>query len=571
MGEIKELDLSLINKIAAGEVIERPASVVKELIENSLDAGAKKIEVHIEEGGIKSITVQDNGSGMSREDLPISVKRHTTSKINTIDDLYNIKTLGFRGEALSSIAAVSFLTITSKRNDAPIGHQIHIENGQMENILPVMCKDGTRIEVRQLFNNVPVRKKYLRGTETEWRRIQKIIIAYSLANTNVSFSLFNNGKEELTTQNDNEMNTIASLFGHEIAKQLISVGYENKGINLTGYISKPTYARKTKSHQYLFVNGRNIQNYTITKAIYKAHDTLLFGDKHPIAILNISISPKEIDVNIHPTKAEIKFIDEQEIFRTVYNGIKKTLYENDILHGAYMQEKNYFEKNPFYEFGSIKFQKALKQTILEGETKDEVLFSSRKTDRKFKILGRVHGTYIIAETDEGILLVDQHAAHEKILYEKFKKELENKDIKKQDLLKPVIIEATKEQEDLILQSINLLSELGFNLEQFGPRTFRLTTLPSVFGRTQPKEMLYNLIDELEEGEAETLEKIKQERIIMRSCKSAIKAHDNLEMDEVITLLNELQSLEQPFTCPHGRPTMIHYSIYDLEKLFMRKV
>ena len=574
MGCIKQLDQDLINKIAAGEVIERPASVVKELVENSIDAGSEKITIDIIEGGISQIKVADNGSGIQEDDLLLAIKRHTTSKIATLHDLFNINTLGFRGEALASIASVAKVEITTKTENDDVGQHIEVESGEVLIKKSVACNKGTSITVKNLFYNVPARKHHLKTIQTEFRKIVEIITQYALIHPEIHFVLTHNTTEILNAPSVNtppspqeNLSNIAAVYGRETARDLLSVNYSFFDLSVKGFISIPGKTRNDRNFQSIFVNKRHVRNPLIQKAAYDGYGSLLFHGRHPVFILDVIINPKKVDVNVHPTKKEIRIEKESDVYSAVKNAVIQALKNNNLVPEMFTQFSN---KHDFSREINAKL-------VVDAAPRDEQVYLDEDLDIKrkkevgIKILGRIYHTYIIAEDDKGMLLIDQHAAHERVMFEKFMQQFKDKKIHVQNLLSPLMLELSALESNTAFENIPLLRECGIEIEDFGKNTFIIRSLPSVFARQQDKKIVADIISELSNNELKTLTTLKEERIAMAACRSAVKAHDMLEMPEMYKIMQELFSCSNPYSCPHGRPTMINYTIYDLEKKFKRRV
>jgi DNA mismatch repair protein MutL len=603
MSKIKLLDDDLINKIAAGEVIERPASVVKELIENSLDAGATIINVEIKDSGKRLIKISDNGEGMDENDTKNSVLRHATSKINSTDDLFSIQTLGFRGEALASIAAVSKLGITTKRKDKLEGFNLVLEGGKIISSGPIGTNQGTTIEVQDLFFNTPPRKKFLKGDAVELRHIIDVVLRYSLFNKRISFKLSHDGHVLLNSPAVEDFRSnIASIYGINLAKNLLEVKYEDEFVKINGYLAKPNEARNDKNQQSTFVNGRWVKSEEIRKAVYEGYHSLLFVGKHPIFILNLELNSEKIDVNVHPAKTEIKIEQKNEVKKAVIEAIKGTLernnlipvmdidYEEQLTFGTAKKElpkKESSEAKYLFEPSKqtiIKQEKENKDTTINNfeesyVTPEEEIFVSEHKESKeiegnvklpaMKILGQIHKTFFIAETSGGMLLIDQHVVQERVLYEQFMQQLMNKHVRVQTLLKGEVLEFSPSEKVLLIDNLERLNNLGFQLEEFGGNTFVLKTIPTLFGRLQPKELLYEVLSKLKEGKNK-LEEIQEEIITRMSCRASVKAGDVMTIPQIEKLLKELSETQLPYTCPHGRAVLIKINVDELEKKFKRK-
>ncbi|MFH1455630.1 MAG: DNA mismatch repair endonuclease MutL [archaeon] len=571
MGDIKVLDENLINKIAAGEVIERPASVIKELIENSIDANATQISIDIEQAGTKLIRVKDNGKGMENEDAEKCILRHATSKIKTVEDLFAINTLGFRGEALASIAAVSNLTITTKHEFKNEGLEIEIEGGILKNKKLIGCPIGTIVEVKNLFFNTPVREKFLAKPQTETAQIIDIISRYALINPQISFKLAHNNQALINTNASYDAKgNIINIYGPNVARDLIMVKHLTPDLKIHGYISKPSLVRNDKSQQSIFVNKRYIKNETITKAIYDGYQGMIFTGKHPIFLLDIIINPKKIDVNVHPTKEKIRLEQENLVYQTIFNAIKSTLKQNDL---TFLGDR----------LGGLVGQKPISKTNLkikdQGETKilnfenQETFQSEQKSFEnlpEMKLLGIVNKTFAIAETKEGILLIDQHVVQERVLYEKFMEQFKENNVETQQLLSTELIELSPKETLIINENIKEFKKLGFDLENFGDNTFTLRSIPSLFNKLQSKDLVKDLTEELLNNQKNSLEETKEEILIRKACRFSIKAGDEITLSYLRKLLLELDKTKNPYTCPHGRPVIIKITLSDLEKFFRRK-
>ncbi|HIG95193.1 MAG TPA: DNA mismatch repair endonuclease MutL [Nanoarchaeota archaeon] len=571
---IKLLDNSIINKIAAGEVIERPASVVKELLENSFDSGADEIKIEIYDAGIKKIKISDNGSGMTKEDALISYKRHTTSKIANEEDLFSINSLGFRGEALASIAEISNLKIITKTFDSSLGTFIEVEGGKLIKEEQIGCSNGTIIEVNDLFFNVPARKNFLKSNEIELSKIINIITKYALIKNDVSIKLIHNNKEILNSHKTNFLiNNIIFVYGPEIAKDLINVNYEENGVIVKGYISKPVLTRADKSDQSLYVNKRYVKNNIISQAIYEAYKTLLFINRHPVFILEILIDPKEIDVNVHPAKTEIRIKKEELISGIIFNSIKNAFQNSNLIVSASLENETNHKSIKKYEFAKDK------QSVLMVKDDSNYLSTNLYSEKSnftkkknifenFYLLGQINKTYIIGENPEGLIVLDQHAAEERVNYEKFMNEKKSGAIKKQNLLTPRIIELTPVQYRAALNNKTFFESLGFNFDDFGNNSIKLTTIPEIFGRLK-STLLLDVINELVNLKGKIVDKEIEERIIRFACRASVKAGEELTSVEMRQLIENLGKTDNPYSCPHGRPTLISFSIADLEKKFKR--
>jgi DNA mismatch repair protein MutL len=593
MSNIKVLDEVLINKIAAGEVIERPASVVKELIENSIDAKANKIFISIKEGGKSMIRVTDDGVGMDKVDAALCVTRHATSKINDVDDLFNINSLGFRGEALASIASISNTNIKTNNGESE-GVSIKIKGGEIVSNEPIAIPRGTTVIVKNLFYNVPVRKKHLKTMETELRKVVDFVMRYALIHYDIYFELLHNDKIILNSpQTTSIKNNIANLYGTNVAKNVIHVNYSNDDISINGEISKPGFQRNDKKYQSLFINGRYIKNKLINDAVYEGFHTFLNINKHPIYFLDIKLNPKKIDVNVHPQKSQIRIEKENDVYDAVVEAVRETISggeetdrvsnikfsEVDIKPNSFKIKKDKqtnFEEIVDFVDDSIDKDK---ENETDGTGEFVEINSTEKSENKdqkseskhdFRILGQIIKTYVIVSIKDGMIIVDQHAAQERVKYEKYLHQYKDKEVVTQKLLEPLMIELSIEEGILFEDNKKIIANLGFEIEEFGKFTYLLRSVPSIFNRLQSRDIFLSIIDELRSGKTKKLDEIKEERIIRMACRSSIKANEHLEYHELVKVIDELFSADQPLTCPHGRPTMLKFTLDDFEKMFRRK-
>lgn len=583
MSGIKILDENLINKIAAGEVIERPASVIKELVENSIDANSTKILIDID-SDLKSLKIEDNGDGMDKDDLRLSIHRHATSKISGVDDLFNINSLGFRGEAMSSIAAVSKMTIYSKQKDEEVGNRLIFEEGESE-IKEVGVNDGTTIEVKNLFYNTPVRKKFLRSSSKEISLILDIISRFALFYHKITFKLSCDGKVMFKSiGSDDPINPIISVYGKDYAKDMEKVNGNIDGIKIEGFVSKPILTRSNKNMQTIFVNGRNIKNKIITDAIYAAYHTLLFNDRHPIVVLKIEIDPKIIDVNVHPTKKEIRIEDEEKIFDAIKNAVRSTLDREAISDNV--DKKNYdvqktlnfnaqthkvFESDNKYYTKEFTDDFSQQQILAQDHIRSKTVNSTNEEKYEFKVLGQINRCFIIASKGDGFIIVDQHTCEERINYDKLMKQLMNKNIKKQTLISPLMINLNHVDSLNLKDNLKLVKEYGFDIEEFGDNTFRITSIPIIFSRSVNKDVLIDMIDDFNSlSKTKKIENLQEKIITKMACRASVKRGDPLTIIQMNDLLINLFNSSLPNTCPHGRPIIIDMNMHELEKMFKRK-
>lgn len=654
MKRINLLDENTSNKIAAGEVVERPSSVVKELIENSIDANARNITIEIEEGGEKLIKIIDDGDGIHPEDIKKAFLPHATSKIKNSSDIFSINTLGFRGEALPSIAAVSKVSLKSKIQEEDFGREIIIEGGEILSFNECGINKGTSIEVKDLFFNVPARKKFLKTSSREASLISDIVSRIALANPSISFKLFNNGKKILNTYgNSNLLDVTRTIYGKNIGENIIYFEHSEDTLTLYGYIGKEVIAIGSRNNQSIFVNGRYIKNRTLVVAVENAFKSFSTVNKFPFFILFIEVYPENIDVNIHPSKAEIKFKDERLIFKKVFDTVHEAL-RNEIFKEFEVKkdENTNFKKDEFKEISfdikddyekkertkvtlpvdlnyertyskdyeniyekeysnssSSKYLEETKTnnnvnynnidskesntlnenfTLRENFYKDNVLdektskipkeyLSNTKDNERIpkfpplRIIGQFNKTYILGEYDEVLYIIDQHAAHEKILFEKYFKNIEEGSIIIQPLLVPEIIDLTLDDFSYYEENKEIFKNAGFTLEEFGGNSLALKEVPYFLGKLDAKGLFLSILDNIKElGSGKTPE-VKYNKIATMACKAAVKGHDLLSEQEMIKLVEDLRYINDPFHCPHGRPTIIKFTNYDLEKKFRRIV
>lgn len=602
MGKVQILDEVLINKIAAGEVIERPAAVVKELIENSIDAGADQITITVGEGGKSYIKVHDNGCGMAKEDVVMSIQRHATSKIEQSDDLFAIETLGFRGEALASIAAVSRMRVMTRTEENEEGTQIDVEGFKVMSIKEVACPRGTIVEVSSLFYNTPARKKYMKAISAEHNAIVDIVTRYALAYKNIFIRLYHGDKLVLNCpKTSNMLNNIVSIYGSALGKNLLEVNSESDAIKLKGYVSKPSMTRGDKSQQSIFLNGRYIRNKTISNALYDGFHSLLFTGRHPISVLFIELDATKVDVNVHPTKDIVRIENEDKIYNDVKSAIQEVLESANLIPSVAISSNPNVKATKMYDFTKDK------QAVLEAKEEPEAVYVKElivdemvevkdsvqddanvdcvkvkevnvddvkaedvKSERigAYKILSQLNRTYIIAENPAGVLLIDQHAAEERVNYELLMDEYRNKGVNVQQLVTPKIIELAPAESNVIKDNLELLKKAGFGFEEYGTNSFIVRTIPSIFGIFYG-ELITDLVKELDSISTKKIESIKEEKIIRFACRKSIKAGEELTLPQMQDLMKRLEKTRQPFSCPHGRPTMINLTIGELEKKFKR--
>ena len=669
MGKIKELQTSLANKIAAGEVVERPGSVVKELLENAIDAQATEINIEVAQSGVESIRVVDNGTGIAIDDLGLVFHRHATSKLDQDDDLFHIRTLGFRGEALASISSVSKVTLKTC-TDNEEGQEIYVENGEILKQKPAKAKRGTDILVESLFYNTPARLKYIKSLYTELGKITDIVNRMAMSHPDIRISLVSDGKTIIKTNGSGRTNEVmAEIYGMKVAKDLVHITGDTSDYHLEGYVAKPEHSRSNKHYISIFINGRYIKNFLLNKAIQEGYHTLLMIGRFPICYINIEMDPILVDVNVHPTKLEIRLSKEDQLFELIVekireafqdrilipqNDMDKITKKNKVLD-KFEQQKMDFEKrkqqNEFQQplrdeiqgYGShennennennesdeSKSQPQLQynnenthnndfqSTIQETEVNNDDYAQSQRTllnemdtdeqastfDQKnghetfnqddmeqdiasqdikgsvskdasrrvpyMEVVGQVHGTYIIAQNEQGMYMIDQHAAQERIKYEYFREKIGEVSNEIQNLLIPLTFHFSTDELMIINQHKEELDKVGVHLEPFGGNDYIVDSYPVWFPASEAEEIIKDMIEYVLEHKKVNVKKIREEAAIMMSCKQSIKANHYLKNNEMADLVNQLRETEDPFTCPHGRPIIINFSNYELERLFKR--
>lgn len=643
MSFVHVLDDNTINKIAAGEVVERPASVIKELVENAIDAHADRIEVEITAGGTSFMRVSDNGIGMSRQDAELAILRHATSKIVKVDDLLTIGTLGFRGEALPSIASVSRFTLTTRQAGDELGTEIKISGGSLPEIGETGCGIGTTIRVEDLFFNTPARKKFLKTNNTEGGKINEFIVKLAISNPQIAFKLINNNKMAVSTPGNGDLkDTLQSIYGGTVGSALLPLEFEDEDIRLSGFVTKPSAIRSSRSWQTFIVNGRIIANRAIARAIDNAYHALIPKTGYPLVALNIQVPQNTIDVNVHPQKSEMKFEDESRVFKAVYKavldairpkdevrqlgqlgnmaaGVEQAELDRHVAHG--MQEILLEAKDverasaaparyvPVYEErrqAAMQWREAAARMevpktaeppepepqpvfVPEAETVHEMVSvpvpemkhvpesvsvpepmpveNDREQSCRMVPIGQVDNTYIIAQDADGLYIVDQHAAHERILFDRFSARAG--EIPVQQLLVHLMLDFSSHEAEIIENNLAMLKELGFGLEPAGPNQFRLTEVPADVPSGEAEDFIREILASLEELHKPSAAELRQAAIATASCKAAIKAGFKLNFRQMEILLAELNDTAMPYTCPHGRPTIIKFSTDELAKMFKR--
>ena len=586
------LSPEVASQIAAGEVVERPASVVKELLENALDAGAKQITIHVNEAGQRLMEVVDDGCGMPSTELALAVERHATSKLSSAEDLFKISTLGFRGEALASIGSVARLTITSRTDGSQMGARLRVEGGRAGQVQPVGAPVGTVVRVEDLFYNVPARLKFLKHQATERRYIDALVTRYALAYPYVRFHLYQEDRPALLTSgNGNRREVLGTLYGVEVARQMLEVLAEEEGLSVAGFISPISITRSNRREITLFANGRPVQDSALTSALIQAYHTLLMVGRYPLAILFLGLPAETVDVNVHPTKAEVRFKYADQVFRGVQRAVRRALLAytpvpavgGQLRWSGVPAGKNI---NPQVDPAWSMTADLQDHPMPVGASQPEPIQSPTYPSLQvglpieriplLRLVGQIASAYLVAEGPDGLYLIDQHAAHERVLFESFMALRTNSDssgwsdVPAQALLDPVTVDLPPVYARLIEEQLPILNQLGFKVEIFGKGTFLVRAIPSVLLGMDPAAALAVIVEDFEEDET-PLQAETEARIIARVCKrAAVKAGQSLSPEEQRALLNDLEACQSPRTCPHGRPTMIHLSVDLLERQFGRR-
>lgn len=645
MGDIVLLDEQTINKIAAGEVVDRPASIVKELVENSIDAKATAISIEIYKGGVSYIKIIDNGTGFKSDDIDLAFERHATSKIRKEEDLLKITSMGFRGEALASVAAISKITLTTKNVNESIGTRVRVEAGNILQKQEIPAVDGTQIEIRDVFYNVPARFKFLKKDYTEAGYIEDVVTRIALSNPHISFRYINNGKTVIQTSGTGNLrDTIYDIFGKEIYNAVVPIEYEMSDMIVTGMIGLPSISRSTRMHQYTFINNRYIKDKTIATAIDKACEQKFAINKHPFIVCNLKMNPAFIDVNVHPAKLEVKFSDEAKVFDVIYHAVRSALEKNNketspfsivkeeqkieqiskdlVNNGVIQKEEKKFDfesaTKKLYNKPSVQVNtnslieslndkigdintEVLEEKVVDNNVVENVENNQKSLDKTeqleqtetpqfnvetyeeepsmlqnekepilYKYIGNVFDTYIIIQIEDKMYIIDQHAAHERLLYEQIKEAYYSKDRQSQLLLIPILVKLSEKEMDIVLNNKEMFEKSGFILEEFGEDTIKISGVPNIGYDIDYKSMFIDTIEELL-GANKTEKSEKEFRFLATlACKAAVKGKMKLDTKEQISLIDQMVKLDNPFTCPHGRPTAYPISKYEIERKFLRK-
>lgn len=679
MPHIHVLDQITIDKIAAGEVIERPASIVKELVENAIDAGSTSVKIEIKDGGISFIRITDNGCGIPQDEVQRAFLRHSTSKIETVEDLSHIASLGFRGEALSSIAAVTRTELITKTADAEFGTRYVIEGGKEVSLEDTGAPNGTTFLVHQLFYNVPARRKFLKTPMTEAGHVQDLLMHLALSHPEVAFQFLNNGQEKLRTSGNGKLkDVIYNVYGRDVAANLIEIDYEKNGIHITGFLGKPIITRGNRNFENFFVNGRYVKSAMISKSVEDAYRDFVMQHKFPFAVLHFHLSGENVDINVHPTKMELRFSRQQEVYNTVFEAVHRTLLEPELIQKAEVpdpgspfllrprkenekvtaaelikesretvkddvQDEDYFirkmkERVLSYHNRSSSAEVADRKEIFRADQqKDKIAehvkyavgttdktvapkttaavqksepavetqtaatstdttsnreatdaksdpetgtqmdlfeenFLKRDIRAEYKLIGQVFDTYWLVEFKDNLYIIDQHAAHERVLYERTLREMKSREFTSQYLSPPIILSLSMQEAQLLNENMDRFSRIGFEIEPFGGEEYAVRAVPDNLFSIAKKELLMEMIDDLTEGLSTSMTpELIDEKVASLSCKAAVKGNNRLSAQEVDKLIGELLTLDNPYHCPHGRPTIIAMTKRDLEKKFKRIV
>ncbi|MDR1067439.1 MAG: DNA mismatch repair endonuclease MutL [Clostridiales bacterium] len=616
---IRELEQSLINKIAAGEVVERPASIVKELVENSIDAGASSIAVEIKDGGVSYISVSDNGRGIERAYVMTAFSRHATSKISSEEDLENILSLGFRGEALSSIAAVSQVELITRAENEEIGCAIHVNGGRCEAQREAGVSQGTTVIARNIFFNTPARRKFLKKPSAESGYITEMMQRFAIGRPEIAFKYINNGAEMIVTNGGGDVRTAAlKIFGKETAKNIVDV----TASAIKGFIGKPVLHRGNRGYEFFFLNGRYVKSEVARSAVENAYKSLLPQGKFPFFALNMTLSPELVDVNVHPAKTEVRFLRENDIYDDMFKAVSSALKRCDLIPDETMglrrnafyacaapnpqrdqstfEDKRIASVEPSAYGGSIdalsgpeperddagastSYGIAVSEPSFSASAREDIARTPSDTYRneeiksfaifkRYKIIGQIFSSYWIVEQDDFMLVIDQHAAHERVLFEEISEKSRSGEIASQPLVSPIIIKFSEREENVIVENEGAIRKFGFDFEAFGGGVYALRAVPYIIKQMPGESFFIEIIDRISrvESSVSSIDEAKENEIAMMACKAAVKANDRLSYAEAKELIDAVMRLENPATCPHGRPTVIKMSKYEFERKFKRK-
>ncbi|MDD2574049.1 MAG: DNA mismatch repair endonuclease MutL [Bacillota bacterium] len=571
---IRLLDKTVTERIAAGEVVENPSSVVKELLENSIDAGATVIEVEIERGGKDLIRVVDNGEGIERDDVDKAFLRHATSKISSDGDLLRLSTLGFRGEALAAIAAVSLVNLTTRTGDSIEGTLYSIDRNRDVAFRETGCAQGTCIEVRELFYNTPARQEYLKSDSYEASMINDIVSRLALARPDISFRLTSNGRVLLNTPGNGDIeDMVSSVYGKNILDNLVQVKCNAAGLRISGFVSTPYGTRSNRNYQSFFINGRYVKSKIVSRALEDAYRTLIMVNRYPIAVLYFTLDSGSVDVNVHPAKLEVKFREEDQVRKAVYGCIRTALEKGRWLAGHYVPAPGVtLCTTPESLRDRAQNIRLMEETVEYNRIElDNNIEGGSPGLPEMNVVGQFLSTFILAEGQDCIYLIDQHAAHERIMYEKINQDMQRGNAVSQTILQPMVVDLSPVELEAIRANESFLISIGYEFDEFGANTIRVKAVPVFLGIPQSKEFIIDLIDMVSRQSEKERKELKQDDIIMMACKRAVKANQRLSLREMESLLEQLAGTKMPYTCPHGRPVIVTLTRYDLEKMFKRIV
>lgn len=574
------LSAEVASQIAAGEVVERPASVVKELLENALDAGATRVAILVEKAGQRLVEVSDDGAGIPQDEMALAVERHATSKLRLAEELFSIRTLGFRGEALASIASVSRLTLDSRPPGTTVGARLRVEGGVSSAVEPAAMPAGTRVRVEDLFFNVPARLKFLKKESTERSQMDALVMRYALAYSHVRFHLVQDGKTVLQTSGNNERREVlASLYGVDTARQMLEVLFEDQDITVRGFISPVGLSRSNRREITFFINGRWVQDASLNTAMLQAYHTLLMVGRYPMSALFVELPPEDVDVNVHPAKAEVRFRNPDRVFSAVQRAVRRCLLAYSPVPQV-VSPAGWGQASPRQAGFDPAWEMAGggAAALPDGEPDSQAAGREAASAEGLpsgalpllRLVGQVGNTYLVAEGPDGLYLIDQHAAHERVLFERLISQQKRGRVDSQALLEPLVLHLPPRQAAMLGEKLPILAVLGFDVESFGPATFRVRALPAIFTGRDPLAALRAVVEDFEEDET-PLQAELEAQIAGRVCKRlAVKGGQTLSPDEQKALLRDLETCQSPRTCPHGRPTMIHLSVDLLERQFGRR-
>ncbi|MDM8149393.1 DNA mismatch repair endonuclease MutL [Priestia megaterium] len=623
MGKIVQLSDELSNKIAAGEVVERPASVVKELVENAIDANSTVIEIELEEAGLSKIRILDNGDGIASEDCLTAFKRHATSKIKTEQDLFRIRTLGFRGEALPSIASVSMLELKTSTGEEA-GTHLKLRGGEIVHHELTSSRKGTELVIENLFFNTPARLKYMKTVNTELGNVTDVVNRLAMSHPEVSIRLMHQGRQLLYTNGSGDVRQVlAAIYGMAVAKKMIPINVQSLDYEVNGYVALPEITRASRNYMSTIINGRFVKNYGLLKAVQQGYHTLLPIGRFPIVFLTITMDPLLVDVNVHPAKLEVRLSKEAELFELIEQGVKAAFKKQQLIPDAVVPTKSksavqpteqqtftfdHQSKTSGYQPSNTVREPSFKEAPARVDeimppVKTEVIRQDEELQPTFREIehyeesveenapipkpnhsaedqpesrvpamypiGQMHGTYILAQNEKGLFIIDQHAAQERIKYEYFKRKLGEVDSEVQELLMPLTLEFSGNEALILEEYKDMLAEVGVFLEPFGQNSYIVRSHPQWFPKGEEQETIEEMIQQIFTMKRVNIEKLREEAAIMMSCKGSIKANHHLRNDEIFALLETLRKTTDPFTCPHGRPIIIHHSTYEMEKMFKR--